>query len=103
MRKTATEINKLCPILVDSETRLENTIVLPSNVFQYNYTLMNIEKGSIDIALLKNEMEPDITNFVCTSPDMKVLRDNKVTINFQYSDKDGNHLFTISVASKLYG
>ena len=67
MMKTASEINESCPIMIDSETRLDNTIVLPSNVFQYNYTLVNMEKESTDIDMLKEYLEPNITNFVRTN------------------------------------
>ena len=102
MMKTASEINETCPIMIDRETRLDNTIVLPSNVFQYNYTLINLEKETVDIDLLKNSLEPNITNFVRTNPGMKIQRENKVTINYYYKDKDGNYLFTISVTPNQY-
>ena len=102
MMKIASEINETCPIMIDSETRLDNTIFLPSNVFQYNYTLINMDKETVDIDMLKTYLEPNITNFVRTNPDMKFQRDNKVTINYYYKDKDGNYLFTISVTPEQY-
>jgi len=102
MMKTASEINEACPIMIDSETRLDNTIVLPSNVFQYNYTLINMYKEDIDIDMLKTYIEPNIINFVRTNPDMKFQRDNKVTINYYYKDKDGNYLFTITITPLQY-
>ena len=102
MMKTASEINKSCPIMIDSETRLDNTITLPSKIFQYNYTLVNMEKETVDIVSLKNYLEPNITNFVRTNPDMKIQRDNKCTINYYYKDKYGDYLFTISVTPDQY-
>ena len=102
MMKMASEINESCPIMVDSETRLDNAIALPSNVFQYNYTLINTEKESVDISALKDYLEPNITNFVRTNPDMKLQRDNRVTINYYYKDKHGNYLLTISVTPDQY-
>ncbi len=33
----ASEINKTCPIMVDSETRLDNLIAQPENILAYNY------------------------------------------------------------------
>ena len=35
--------------MVDSETRLDNTIALPGNVFQYHYTLVNRTAKEIEI------------------------------------------------------
>ena len=102
MTEVMSEINKSCPIMIDSETRLDNTVVIPPNIFQYNYTLINMEEGTVDIAMLKNHLEPNITNFVRTNPDMKFQRDNKMTVNYYYGDKNRNHLFTISVIPEQY-
>jgi hypothetical protein len=44
----ADEINKNCPFIIDSETRLDNTSALPNNVFAYFYTLVNMQKDEID-------------------------------------------------------
>jgi hypothetical protein len=102
LMQTASEINESCPIMIDSETRLDNTIALPDKVLQYNYTLVNMEKDSIDLQGLKNYLEPNVTNFVKTSPDMETFRENNATINYYYKDKSQVYLFTISVTPDLY-
>jgi hypothetical protein len=99
---TASEINKTCPVMVDKATRLDNTIALPGNVFQYNYTLIGLVKDSVDIEGLKKYLEPTIRNFVKSSPEMKSLRDNKTTIRYYYKDKTGIYLFAISVEPEKY-
>lgn len=38
LRESANELNKNCPVMIDSETRLDNTIVIDAKTFQYNYT-----------------------------------------------------------------
>jgi len=102
LMETASEINKSCPIMIDNATRLDNAIALPDNVFQYNYTLVNMTKDSININELKGYIEPTIINFVKTNPDMQTIRDNKVTVNYYYKDKVGVYLFTISVKPEQY-
>ncbi len=102
MMKVASEINKSCPMMIDSETQLDNAIALPDNVLQYNYTLVNILKETIDIDMAKAQLEPNIVNFVKTSPDMKFQRDYNTTINYSYKDKAGVHLFVISVTPEKY-
>lgn len=102
LMETASEINKSCPIMVDNATRLDNSIALEGNVFQYNYTLVNMMKDSIDIDELVNYLEPIITNFVKTNPDLQAMRENKVTVNYYYKDKTGVFLFTISVKPEEY-
>lgn len=49
MMQVASELNKTCPIMVDAETQLDNAVALPEKTFQYNYTLINMYKDSIDI------------------------------------------------------
>ena len=97
LMKTASEINKSCPIMIDNETRLDNTMTLPSKTLQYNFTLIGMEKETVDIIELKSYLEQNIINNVRTNPDMKFFRDNKIITNYYYKDKDGIYLFTISV------
>ncbi|MFA5326574.1 MAG: zinc ribbon domain-containing protein [Prolixibacteraceae bacterium] len=102
MMKVASEINKNCPVMVDAETRLDNAISLPKNIFQYNYTLLTLEKDKIDTTAIKTYLEPTITNTIKSSPDMKYMRDHKIIINYYYKDKEGNYLFSISVPPSKY-
>ncbi len=101
MIEYANEMNEICPMMVDNVTRLDNVINLPGNIFQYNYTLALV-KDSINIVELKDYIEPNIINGVKTQPQMKILRDNKVTVNYNYKDKSGEYLFTISVKPDQY-
>lgn len=48
MMQAASELNKTCPIIVDQHTQFDNAIALPDNVFQYNYTLINIIKYNLN-------------------------------------------------------
>jgi ribosomal protein L37E len=102
MMKVASEINKSCPIMVDSETRLDNAISLPRNFFQYNYTLLNIDIETADTVAMKNYLRPTITTHVKTSPQMKFLKDHMTNINYYYKDKNGKYLFLITILPANY-
>lgn len=102
MMEYAGEINKSCPVMIDSETRLDNVMAFPENIFQYTYTLVNMEKSTVDTLQLKNSVEPNIVNFVKTNPQMKYIRDKSVTVNYYYKDKKGKYLFMISVKPDQY-
>lgn len=102
MMQWASEINKTCPIMVDQETRLDNTIALPDRTFQYNYTLVNMEKSSIDVDEFIKIMEPMLVKNIQTNPDMKIQRDYKTTLKYYYKDKEGNHITTIAVTTDKY-
>ena len=102
MMEIASEINKTCPIMVDSETRFDNAVSLSKNVFQYNYTLVNIDKASANPLAIKKSLEPNIINYVKTNPQMKFQRDHKITLNYYYSDKAGLFLFLVSATPDKY-
>jgi len=98
----ANEMNKTLPRMGDSETRMDNTAAHPNNTFRYTYTLVNIDKESIDIIGFKKLLEPHIINELKANPQMQWQRDNKVTLDYYYKDKNGIHLFTITVKPEQY-
>ena len=67
MMEAASELNKTCPIMVDQDTRLDNAVALPGNIFQYNYTLVNYEKSELNIDTVKKYIEPGLINSVKTN------------------------------------
>lgn len=102
MVEMASELNKTCPIMVDQVTRLDNAVSLPDNVFQYNYTLIDMAKEDINADTVRKYIEPGIVNTVRTSPDMKIFRDHKVTVAYNYKDKSGVFVLKISVTPDMY-
>lgn len=96
------EANKSFPMMIDSETRIDNYLALPNNTLQYNYTLVNSTKDSLDLEELKNYLEPNIINNIKTNPDMQLLRDKNMSFNYYYKDKNGNYLFNIKVNPENY-
>jgi len=44
----------------------------------------------------------DFINNVKTNPDLKIYRDNKVTMAYNYKDKNGIFVLKISVTPGLY-
>ncbi|HLV39132.1 zinc ribbon domain-containing protein [Xanthomarina sp.] len=102
LMNVANEINKSCPIIVDADTRLDNSIALPNNVFQYQYTLINFLKSEIDIEEVKNIIEPILINTIKSSPEMKIFRDNRTTLAYHYRDKNGVFVLEISIAPDQY-
>jgi hypothetical protein len=102
MRKLASDLNKNCPFMVDKETRFDNAMPLPDNTFQYNYTLINWVKDSLNLNNLYKGLEPGIVNGTKTSPGLQIFRDEKVTLVYQISDKNGVFLFKIVVTPDMY-
>lgn len=95
-------INRNLPMMIDSETRLDQVMVTDNKTFQYTYTLVNMESGKVDTTAMKNNMEPNIINSVKTAPEMELQRTQKRTFVFYYKDKIGNYLFSIVVTPDKY-
>jgi hypothetical protein len=102
MMAVASEINQSCPIMVDSETRLDNVVSMPNKVLQYNYTLINKSKEDINIEVMESELARNIPNYIRTNPSMKTLRDFKTTFIYFYRDKEGDYLLSIEVKPEHY-
>lgn len=100
MIEYANKINKTCPLKVDEDIRLDNTMALPNNKFKYNYTLINLEKQNIDSNEIKDLLEPTLINNIKSSPDFKIFRDNKTTLTFNFKDKNGQYVLEINVTPK---
>lgn len=98
----ANELNKNCPIMIDQYTRLDNTNAFPNKTFQYNYTLVETEKADFNLDTVRKYVEPNIINNVKSNPDMKDLRDNNVTLNYSYRDKNGEFIWKLEITPDMY-
>ena len=98
----ASELNKSCPIVVDSETRLDNSIGGPDKSFTYNYTLINYSKEEIDIDYFVSILRPSILNNVKTNPDLATFRDKKIEMKYSYKDKNGVFITKIIIKPEEY-
>jgi len=102
LTKSANDMNKTYPAMVDRETRIDNVVALPDKVFQYNFTFINLLKDSVDFVSMAREMQPNLLNGVKSSPDLKTFRDHRVTMAYQYSDKNGVFMFKILITPEKY-
>lgn len=98
----ANEINTICPIMADRETRLDNAVALPNSIFQYNYTFVNLSKAFIDVKNVKSKMSFNLLNSIKTNPEMKFFRDNNVILVYSYNDKNGRFVFSFEFDPKDY-
>lgn len=96
---TASEMNTSLPMMIDSETRLDSTAGV-NNTFIYKYTFVNYQKEALEIEEVKNTLLPKIKSGVCTTPELKIFRDNKVLMRYNYYDADGDFIFSIEADTK---
>jgi hypothetical protein len=102
LEQVSKDMNRSCPMMVDRETRLDSTVVLPGRVFQYNYTLIRTDASSTDKKVFIERMEPGIFRNVRENPKLALQRENKVTMEYVYYDRNGKYLFNIRVKPEDY-
>ncbi|PTN07609.1 hypothetical protein [Mangrovibacterium marinum] len=102
LSETASEINQTCPIMVDSETRLDSTMAMPDHCFAYNYTLVNLERDTIDAEAFARYMTPVLADHIKTSPDMKSFREHQLSLTYTYKDRNGVFITRITITPDMY-
>ena len=99
--KMSNEINKKCPFMVDSETRLDNTGTYRKN-FYYYYALINYDISEVDVKDLIYKVKPALLDSIKTNPDMKFLREHKITFIYNYRDKSGITIISFKFTPQDY-
>lgn len=92
------EMNKSMPKMVDAETRLDSTSV-ENSTLNYHYTLVNVVKDSTEIDLdeVKNTMKSRAQMNIDTNEAMKDYRENDISLQYIFVDKEQNKVFDYTV------
>ncbi|CAM3997727.1 hypothetical protein FLAN108750_04160 [Flavobacterium antarcticum] len=92
------EMNKTMPKMVDAETRLDSTSV-ENSTLNYHYTLVNVVKDSTEIDLdeVKNTMKSRAQMNIDTNEAMKDYRENDLSLQYIFVDKEQNKVFDYTV------
>jgi len=102
MIKAANEINSHAPIIIDSATRLDHVNALAGKVFQYNYTLLKLDRTQVDTDLLKTTGKESMIHQMRQDPNIGIFRDNDIEIQVKYLDKNGSDVTTVSIYPTEY-
>ena len=100
--KAANEINSHAPIVIDSTTRLDRVNALPGNVFQYNYTLLTVDRTQVDTNLIKTSAKESMIKQLKQNPKSALFKDNNIEIQLKYSDKNGADVALLSIYPNEY-
>jgi len=102
LKSAALELNRQTPIRIDDFIRLDSAATLGKTNFIYHYTLLGIDKTEVNLDTVNKYLRPDIINNIKTSPELKVYRDNGITMDYKYYDKNGAFALKISVTPEIY-
>lgn len=105
IRDIANDTNRNLPIMVDSETRFDSVSPESGKVYQYNFTLINVEKRNFNAASFSEKQKSTILSGIKNMKDksgFKFFVENNVTFSYNYNDKNGENLLKISFPPSDY-
>ena len=88
--------NRTLPKMINDFIRLDSTSTGSNRTLHYHYTLLRSKVG-LDSTQLNAILRDGILNEYRTNPDLKFFRDNRVTLDHDYYDADGNMVGTVEV------
>ncbi|RED24574.1 hypothetical protein BD847_1304 [Flavobacterium cutihirudinis] len=94
--------NKNCPLNIQEGIRLDSVSLHEEEVVQYNLTLLNVEKETAEVDVIKAEIEKSLLSTAKANPGLQVFRDNDYTLIYSYSDKKKAFLFTVKILPDQY-
>lgn len=101
LKKIAEESNKECPKMLDQWTRLDSCAAYPDKNYKYFHTI--VSGGAVlDKTKFEANFKPVIISIIRTNPGMKFLRENEVTLHYQYTDEAGGSQTVIVVTPEEY-
>jgi len=101
LNKMAAEFNAACPMMVDSETRLDSATARPGE-FRYNYTLINLQVSQIDTAAFNEVMRPLLIEGAKSNAALAYFRTHKVALLYHYRDMNGAFVQSIFLEPETF-
>jgi hypothetical protein len=95
-------MNKQTPMQIDEYTRLDSVSAIGKTNFIYYYSLIGVDKTEVNLDTLNKYLKPSLIENIKNSPDLKVYRDNKISLDYHYYDKNGEFMSKILVTPELY-
>jgi len=101
LRETASHINKTSPRPVGDIATLEGAVAY-ERTLKYRISFKDLRKDEISSEFAWKQTE-FLTDFVCTTAEMKVFVENGVTLKYAYHDKNGKLVIVITVDTRKCG
>ena len=102
LSKMATNLNRSAPTALDQHTRFDSVAVTSDNVFQYYYTITNIENPRELLQEQKDEMIENIEKAFATDRSLQIFVKNSVTMEYIYRDISQKVIDTITIDASTY-
>lgn len=102
LKTLISETNEKCPFPVDMDTRLDSMSAYNGNQLQYNYTLLNVDKNTVNLDPLLSQIKQQLIGSVKVDPSLEYLREQNTMFIYSYRDKNGSFLLKIPLKAEEY-
>ena len=99
LSKTVSSFRNKFPIKIDENTTLD-TATNEGKVVHYYYTLWNVNKDSVDLLPLKENMQLAIESSAAENPELNLFKKEGITMFYHYSDSLGRFMFSSIISFK---
>lgn len=102
LTKKAVELNRSTPVVLEQHTRFDSAAVTSQNVFQYYYTITNIDDP---VELLKQQREEMILameEIYATDRSLQYFIQHEILMEYIYRDTLQNIIDVITIDTKEY-
>lgn len=100
LQAIAAETNKDCPKTLDQWTRLDKCVAVGSSNFEYHLTILQVVIS--DTTTFQTQLKPQLLEVLKTNPDLKIFRDNGITVKYIYNDQNGKYIFSTIITPQEY-
>lgn len=100
--KNIFKMNKNCPMVVDEFVTLDSITQIDAKTVQYNHTLVQFTKAEVNLDTVNKYIFSAVLENIKTNPDLKQFRENNVSFNYLYNDKEGIFIYTYKVNPEMY-
>lgn len=95
-------LNSASPFMVNEEVRFDGIFAIDVKTIIIKETLINFEKEFLDLVGFEELMKPELITDIKSNSEFKVFIDNRTTIKYQYSDKNGVFIVQIIITPDDY-
>lgn len=93
----ANSVNKRCPLVVDSITRLINCSAGNGDKLHLNYQITTVDKEEVDSVSMMINCREAMINSIKTDPSMAIFKQQNISLSASYYDKTGKYICGVTV------
>lgn len=102
LSEMAANLNTSTPVMLDPYTRFDGASVTSDNVFQYTYSILNTQNATQMVDDAIKSMLPEMRKMFSENNDLRIFKENKVTIEYIYKDAAGTVIRSEKVTPEDY-